>query len=73
MLGFHCLKNPCNMYTMSFCQPFIHYLLHLVKHFRLITLPETVGLVSAIAVLPNTAYFFCAVTEALLAMMPSDL
>ncbi len=70
--GFHCLRNPCNMDPMSFCQPFLHYLTLLVEHFGL-TFPETVGVVAAIEILPNTAYFFCAAAEALLAMVPSDL
>jgi hypothetical protein len=72
MMGFRCLKNPCNMDPMSFYQPFIHYLLLLIKHCGL-TLPEMVGSVPAIEVLPNTAYYFCTAAEALLAMRPSNL
>jgi hypothetical protein len=72
MLGFRCPKNPCNMDQMSYHEPFINYLMLLVKHFGL-TFPETVGLMSVIEVLPNTAYFFCAAAEALLAMRSSDL
>jgi hypothetical protein len=52
--GFRCLKNPCNMEPMSNHQPFLHYSTHLTKRFGL-TLPETVGVMSAIEVLPNTA------------------
>jgi hypothetical protein len=54
---------------MTYYQPFIHYSLLLVEHYGL-TFPETVGLVSAIEVLPNTAYFFCAAAETLLAIRP---
>jgi hypothetical protein len=70
--GFHCLRNPCNMDLMLFCQPFLHYPTHLVEHFGS-TFPETVRVVAAIEVLPNTAYFFCVKAEALLAMVPSNL
>ena len=54
--------------------PTIHLLLArlLIKHFGL-TFPETVGLVLAIEVLPNTAYWFCAAAEALLGTKASKL
>jgi hypothetical protein len=72
MRGFHCLENPFNMDPMPFYQLLIHFLLLLIKHFGL-TLPEMVGLVPAIELLSNTAYFFYTVTKALLAMRPLDL
>jgi hypothetical protein len=65
--GFRCLKSPCNMEPMSYHQPFLHYLAHLTERFGL-TLPETVGVMSAIEVLPNTAYYFCAAAQALLSI-----
>jgi hypothetical protein len=34
MLGFGCLKNPCNMDPTTFYQPFLHYPLPLVQHFE---------------------------------------
>ena len=70
--GFVCLRNHCNMDPMAFYQPFIHYSILLIEHFGL-TFPETIGLVSAIEVLPNTAYYFCIAAESLLAMSPSEL
>jgi hypothetical protein len=70
--GFCCLKNPCNMEPMSYHQPFLHYAMHLIKRFGL-TFPETVGVMSAMEVLPNTAYYFSAAVEALLLMRTSDL
>jgi hypothetical protein len=72
MNGFRCIKNPCNMDPMSFYQPLIHYSLLLVSHFGL-SFPETVGLISAIEVLPNTSYFFAAAAETLLAIRPNEL
>jgi hypothetical protein len=70
--GFCCLKNPCNMEPMSYHQPFLHYATHLIKRFGL-TFPVTVGVMSAIEVLPNTAYYFSAAAEALLSVRTSDL
>jgi hypothetical protein len=70
--GFGAVKSPCNMDPMGFYQPFIHYILLLVDHFGL-SLPETVGLISAIEVLPNTSYYFSAAAQALLATHPDDL
>jgi hypothetical protein len=52
--------------------PFLHYSTHLTKRFGL-TLPETIGVMSAIEVLPNTAYYFCAAAQALLSIRTSDL
>jgi hypothetical protein len=72
MAGFRCVKNLCNMDPMLFYQPFIYYSLLLIEHFGL-TFPETVGLVSAIEVLPNTAYWFCVTAEALLGTKASNL
>ena len=72
MAGFCCVKNLCNMDPLSFYQPFIYYSLLLIEHFGL-TFPETVGLVLAIEVLPNTAYWFCAAAEALLGTKASKL
>jgi hypothetical protein len=72
MVGFLCLKNPCNMDPMSFYQPFIYYSLLLVDHFSL-SFPETVSLVSVIKVLPKTVYFFSAAAQALLSTRPMDL
>ncbi len=69
MTGFRCLKNACNMDPMSYYSPFIHYSLRLVDHFGL-SFPETVSLVSAIEVLPNTVYFFAAAAESLLHSSP---
>jgi hypothetical protein len=60
------------MDPMSFCQPFLHYPLHLIKHFGL-TFPEMVVVVAAIEVLLNSAYYFCVAGGALLALVPSDL
>jgi hypothetical protein len=60
------------MDPMSVYQPFIHYSLLLIQHFGL-TFPETIGLVSAIEVLPNTAYWFCAAAEALLGIKAPSL
>jgi hypothetical protein len=70
--GFPCVQNHCNMDPMAYYQPFIHYSLQLVSHFGL-TFPKTVGLVLAIEVLPNTAYYFSAAAEALLTMDDSKL
>jgi hypothetical protein len=72
MNGFACIRNPCNMDPMAFYQPFIHYSIRLVAHFGL-TFPETVGLLSAIEVLPNTVYYFSAAAEAMLSMEPKEL
>jgi hypothetical protein len=70
---FCCLKNPCNnMEPMLYHQPFLHYAMHLIKRFGL-TFPETVGVMSAIEVLPNTTYYFSSAAEALLSMRISDL
>jgi hypothetical protein len=66
------LKNPCNMEPMSYHQLFLHYSTHLTERFGL-TLPETVGVMSAIEVLPKTAYYFCAAAQALLSIWTSDL
>jgi hypothetical protein len=71
MAAFHCLRNPCNMDPMSFHQPFLHYPLHRIKHVGF-SFPETVGVVLAIEVLPNTAYYFFVAAEALHALVPSD-
>jgi hypothetical protein len=72
MVGFRCLANPCNMDPMSYYQPFLHYSLLLVDHFGL-SFPETISLVSAIEILPNTAYFFATAAAALLATNPKDI
>ena len=72
IFGLRCLKNLCNMDPMLLNQPLLNYPLYLMKRFGL-AFPETVGLMSAIEVLPNTAYVFCAAAEALLLMRISDL
>ncbi len=72
MQGFRCVKNLCNMDPMSYYQPFLHYSLLLVNHYGL-SFPETVGLMSAIEVVPNTSYFFSLAAEALLATHPKAL
>jgi hypothetical protein len=59
MAGFRCIRNPCNMDPMSFYQPFIHYTVLLVDRFGL-SFPETVRLMAAIEILPNTSYYFAA-------------
>jgi hypothetical protein len=66
------LNYGMNMDPMAFYQPFLQYPLHLVEHFGL-TFLEAVSVKLAIEVLPDTAYFFCAVVEALLATRPSNL
>jgi hypothetical protein len=72
MLGSRCRKNPCNMDLMAYHKPFINSSLLLIEQFGL-TLPETVGLMLAIEVLPNTAYFFSAAAEAVLLIRSSNL
>jgi hypothetical protein len=72
MVGFRCLMNRCNMDPMSYIQPFLHYSILLVQRFGL-TFPETVSLMAAIEVLPNTAYYFAAAAESLLCLGPSEL
>jgi hypothetical protein len=72
MAGFLCTKSPCHMDPMSFYQPFLHYSLLLVNHFGL-SFPETVSIISAIEVVPNTAYWFSVAAQALLCIRPSDL
>lgn len=72
MHGFRCIKNPCNMDPMAYYQPFLHYTLRLIEHFGL-SFPETMSVVAAIEVVPNTAYFFSAAAEALLATPQATL
>jgi hypothetical protein len=72
MNGLRCVKNPCNMDPMAYYQPFLHHTLRLIEHFGL-SYPETVSVMAAIEIVPNTAYFFSAAAEALLGTRPSDL
>jgi hypothetical protein len=72
MVGFRCVMYPCKMDHISYIQPFIHYSLLLVEQFGL-TFPETVSLVAATEVLPNTAYYFAAAAESLLCISPAKL
>jgi hypothetical protein len=57
---------------MSFYQPFIHYTVLLVDRFGL-SFPETVGLIAAIKILPNSSYYFAAAAETLLHSNPRRL
>jgi hypothetical protein len=65
MDGFRSIRQKCNMDPMGYYQPFLHYTLKLINHFGL-SFPETISVVAAIEVNPNTAYYFAAASEALL-------
>ena len=70
--GFVCIRNPCNMDPFGYYQPFLHFGLLLVKHYQL-SFPETVGMVTAMEVVPNTSYFFALAAQSLLQVPANHL
>ena len=70
--GLSCVRNPCNMDPFGYYQPFLHFGLLLVNHYQL-SYPETISMVAAMEVVPNTCYFFALAAQSLLQRPANDL
>jgi hypothetical protein len=60
------------MDPFGYYQPFLHFGLLLVQHYQL-SYPETISMVTAMEVVPNTCYFFALAAQSLLQMPANHL